>query len=427
VRAGDEVLEINGKPPLDILDYLMAGASARMNLLVQRGAQRLRLAVHAGGEAQPGLDFEEDVFDGIRRCNNRCLFCFLAQNAPGMRRSLYVRDDDYRLSFLHGNFITLTNMRDEDFSRVRDLRLSPLYVSVHAVDPAVRSRLFGNSDASSIRSDLERLAGDGISLHTQIVLCPGINDGAELDRTLEYLASLHPYVLSIALVPVGLTRFHKGGLAPVTRRDAEEILAAAEKHRRRLMRDYGGNIIYLSDELYQILDRPFPPHASYNDYPQWENGVGMCRLFIREYRLRRRFMPRNLGVRRRIALVTGVSFARVLGPIVEELGSVDGLDLNLIAVKNRFYGESVKVAGLLTGEDIIDALRGTMADKVLVPSTCLRNGEAFLDGVTLHGMSREIGVQVMPVVPRGGAFLEALFPRSLQSHGAAGLRRKKAQ
>jgi putative radical SAM enzyme (TIGR03279 family) len=334
------------------------------------------------------------VFDGVRSCQNRCGFCFVAQLPKGMRPALYVRDDDYRLSFLHGNFITLTNLRPQDRRRIARDHLSPLYVSVQATEPETRARLFGRDTLDPL-AEMRRLMRHGIEFHTQIVVCPGINDGPHLTRTVEDLAALHPGVQSIGVVPVGLTRHRRRqpDIAAVTPALAAEIAAQVARWQRAFRRRLGTRLVFASDEMYLRAGKPIPSRASYGELPQLGNGIGCVRLFLDDLK---RMRPADLRRPARVVLVTGAEAAEMVRALARKLEMGQNVQAQVCMVPNRFFGESVTTAGLLTGRDIVAALQRTGAgDVVIVPATAVREGEGFLDGVTVEELARAIGAPVL--------------------------------
>lgn len=410
IQPGDRLLSINGQPIRDLLDYYYIGTDPDPVLELEGPAGRRIIKVKKGYE-DLGLTFTPESFGGVRRCRNRCLFCFVDQLPPGLRSSLYVKDDDYRQSVLSGNYITLTNLDERDWQRIAELRLSPLYVSVHAVDPVLRSRLLGTPAAGSIREQLERLARTGVELHCQVVLCRNLNDGFRLGETLEYLGSLWPSVQSISVVPVGLTR-HRSHLYPLlsfdedsARRVLNQVSALQHLFRRKL----GSRLVYAADELYLMAGWAFPPDSDYEDYPQLENGVGMVRLFIDEWMSELENRRRRMDRGRKTVLVTGFNGERVLSPLIMRLRRQwPGANLEIVAVPNEFLGRSVTVSGLLAGKDILRALRPRLSRLrregagVLLPETALRDGSLFVDGFSMENLRKETGLEVIgsPAIAR---------------------------
>ena len=403
-RAGDRLLAINGHPLRDALDYQYWVEDDEIDVVLERDGERLCFCLPGG---QPlGVRFDDVIFDGIRTCQNRCLFCFLRGLPPGMRPGLYLRDDDYRLSAYVGNFVTLTNLREEDWARLKEQRLSPLYVSVHATEPTLRRRLLGNPNAPDVVPQLRRLANLDTRVHAQVVLCPGLNDGEQLDRTIGDLASLYPHVASVGVVPVGLTRHHLPN--PLLRRfsstEAERVVLQVRSWQREMRRQYGRGLVYASDEFYLLSGLPIPSGRAYDGYPQLANGIGMVRLlrdeWLRNRRRWRRVPPAARMSRASSApsatIACGLLAAPLLREIASELSDLRGERLDVVAVENRFFGGEVTVSGLLTGSDFQRALAGRDLGQVLVlPRTALdAEGRVFLDDLTPGDLSARLGVRI---------------------------------
>jgi putative radical SAM enzyme (TIGR03279 family) len=386
LRPGDRLLSINGHRLRDVLDVQFYGAEEVLELGVLRedGEQSLH-ALRAYGESL-GLDFAEPLFDGVRTCRNHCPFCFLTGLPRGLRRSLYVRDDDYRLSFLYGGFVTLSNLSPADWERLAEQHLSPLYVSVQATEPALRQRLLGGKPLPDILEQIERLGELGITVHAQVVICPGLNDQAALERTLSDLWGRNDTVESVALVPVGLTRYHPGGLRLVTPAEAGALLALADRWRRLGYREIGLRFVYPSDELYLLAGRPVPGAATYDGFPQLANGVGLLRQFLDDWGRTRRRLERcapPAGVAS-ATLVTATVMAPFLQDVAAGLSALLGLPCRAVGIVNRFLGEDVTVAGLLTAEDVAAQLAGQeLGQLVILPRSMFdAAGERTLDDWT---------------------------------------------
>jgi putative radical SAM enzyme (TIGR03279 family) len=396
LKPGDSVISVNGEEIHDVIDFRFFSADERLSLAVQKKSGSLiKLKVSKEPDDNLGLEFAPLR---IKRCRNKCIFCFVDQMPPGCRKTLYVKDDDFRASFLHGNFITLDALSESDWERIFRLRLSPLYISVHSTDAGLRASLLRNTKAPDILESLKRLASGGIKMHTQVVLCPGVNDKEHLKRTITDLAGLFPAVSSIAVVPVGITRFRKG-LFPLrifSRQEARAVLERIEPLARRFKKRFGTRLVFASDEFYIKANVQFPPPSFYEDFPQIENGVGLVATFMGE--VSRTRLPTKI-VPVRATVVTGVSFSKILSSILKRLKGMKGAVVRQVTVKNRFFGPSVTVTGLLTGGDILHALRGKrLGDMVLIPSSALKeDGDVFLDDMSVEELERQLKTKVSRV------------------------------
>ena len=396
LRPGDRLISINGHVLRDLIDYRYYGADEDIVLVIERDGNRHRLEIQRDYERGLGLEFAVPVFDGMRQCNNRCPFCFVKQMPKGMRPSLYLRDDDYRYSFLLGNFVTLTNLLEEDWRRIGEQRLSPLYVSVHATDPDVRRRILGNSEAPDILGQLSRLAQMGIQVHGQIVILPGTNDGQLLSRSIEDLAELWPTVRTLALVPVGLTRYHRGGGRLLRPEGAAGVLDMASTYIRSFRRRLGRTWLYPSDELFLLAGEPVPESPFYDDEAQRENGVGLVRMLLDDWQQAHGLARGGAGDAGRIILVCGTLIAPILRRMAAEMGDHAGIEVEVEPVVNRFFGESVTVSGLLTGQDVLSALAGRdLGQRVFLPRSMFdADGRLTLDDLTPEMVRRRLGVPV---------------------------------
>ena len=410
LRTGDRVLAINGVALRDAIDFQFHAADEVLRLDVEREGRRLPLRV-VRARADLGVELEPPRPGDIATCANKCVFCFIHQLPKGLRKSLYVKDDDYRLSFLHGNYITLTDLEEADFERIVEQRLSPLYVSVHATEPGLRHRLLGQPRRSAeILPRLERLAKAGIRVHAQIVLCPDLNDGPHLARTVAELAPLHPHVATTAVVPVGLTRHRERlpALRMLSPPEAAALVDTVDGWQRDFLSALGSRFVFLSDEIHLLAGRPLPAAAAYERFPVIEDGIGLVRRFEDSWRhsIARRRVRR---VVRDVTIVTGAMFAPRLAPLVAALEH--GHRARVVPVANDFFGHNIGVAGLLTGIDIQRnlALRGDLGDTVLVPAVTVRDGDGvFLDDLTPADLARDLGVTVKLVSPAPSALLDAL-------------------
>ena len=388
LRPGDELRAINGYRLRDVIDVRFYAAEEHLSLQVHRGGRAFTVEVGRQYDELLGLEFVYPTFDGIRRCNNRCEFCFVSQMPPGLRRSLYVKDDDYRYSFLFGNYVTLTNLDDSDWARIGEQHLSPLYVSVHATDPDLRRRVLHNPTAPDVMDQLRRIADLGAEVHTQIVVVPGLNDGAHLDRSVGDLAGLYPAVRSVSVVPVGLTRFHRGGCRVHTGAEMRVVFEQVAGWQARLRKQLGVNFAYLSDEWYLCLNEEVPAISAYDGLDLTENGVGLVRRFLEAARCGSEI--RNMKHESR-TLVTGMLFAPVLHSLTADYS------VQIVPVGNRFFGETVTVAGLLTGQDVVAQLRGRdLGDVVVLPAAMFGGPEGqSLDEMRPQEVGEALGREVV--------------------------------
>lgn len=401
VAAGSLLVSVNGRAVQDPLDLRFTETAGRVDLVWRDGNGQEHRARLEKPEDLP-LGLEVDALK-MRACNNRCAFCFAHQNARGMRRGLYFKDDDYRFSFLNGNFATLTNLSQADIDRIVEQRLHPLYISVHATDWALRNRILGNPQAPNILEQIAVFAAGCIHMHTQVVLCPGINDGDHLAKSLEDLARFHPFVETVALVPVGLTQYREKlpALKSPDPEYARSLLDWAEPWRRRFLRELGTRLAFPSDEFYLLAGRALPAGGTYEGYPQLGNGVGGSRKFLDEFRRLQRRLPLAVSPGRRLAAVTGMLAPSVLRDAVERLNQIGDLMVELIPVVNEFFGGSVTCAGLLTGTDILktlDGRRDRLGDAILIPSVALKeNEDIFLDDISLQDLASHLGLPALRV------------------------------
>ncbi len=411
IQAGDRLMKINGHPINDGLDYRFYVMEDHLQM-VFRSADDTRTRVITVEGEEPGLEFATYLMDKQHSCRNNCVFCFIDQMPPGMRESLYFKDDDSRLSFLFGNYITLTNLTEQEGQRIIDMHISPVNVSVHTTNPALRCRMMNNRFAGEALSWLKRFADAGLELNCQLVLCPGWNDGAELERSLDDLSALLPALSSVAAVPVGLTKY-RDGLTPLrlfTREEAEAVIDTMTAFGDRLLAEYGRRIVYPSDEWYLIAGRPLPPSPFYDEYPQLENGVGVLTLQKEEFlqALEEDHGDVQTG---KTVIATGTAAAPFIRELVDTAKArFAAIDCEVKAIRNDFFGETITVAGLVTGQDLIAQLRGVQAQRLLIPASMLRHdGDCFLDDVTVDEVEKTLHMRVVPVSVSGHALLEALI------------------
>jgi putative radical SAM enzyme (TIGR03279 family) len=401
IRPGDILVSINGRPVNDSFDYDYMSSDPEMDVVLARNGKQVNLSIDNPEEVDLGLEFENFLMDGPRHCANRCIFCFVDQMPPGMRESLYFKDDDERLSYLFGNYITLTNLNDDEIERIIEMNIQPVNISVHTVEPELRVSMMKNPKAGESLRYLYRLAEAGVSINCQIVLCRGINDGEHLRKSIEVLTGLWPSVRSVAVVPVGLTSFRKGlpHLEPYDRESSLEVLEIVEKADRECRRRYGCGIVYAADEFYLNAGRDVHGSRYYDGMPQIGNGVGMIASFREGFKseLRRQVKKGNLRPKKTL-LVTGEAAA----PMIRELaglacGKCPGLTCDIREVKNRFFGGNVTVSGLLTGKDVFEQVPDSAgADLVLLPGNMLRQeGDITLDGVSRDEISAHFGAETV--------------------------------
>ena len=420
LKVGDKILQVNGKTPLDIIDLSFLLAEEEIKLLIEHAdGEREIIEFEKDIDEELGAEFESAVFDGVRRCKNHCVFCFVDMIAPKMRKTLSIKDDDYRLSFLFGNFITLTNLTAKDFRRIKKYHLSPLFVSIHAMNPELRAKILRTPLGAKIQTQLDELEKSGVEYHTQVVLCKDLNDGAELDYTIAEILKRRPYAQSLAIVPVGVTKYRrdKFPLKQFDKESAAKVIAQVEKWQKKIRAESGRTFIYLGDEFYLLAEKDLPPVEFYDDFPQIENGIGMTRNFIDSMRNAKCVMRNGNAISNAqcdslmrnaqcvmrndfvVDVICGTSFAKVLKNLVDDMPNV-----RIIPVENKFFGSKVNVSGLLTGGDIINAIRNEElgirnVDLILIPATALKAGEEiFLDDVTVDDLRKIFApAKVLPI------------------------------
>ena len=418
ILSGDTLLSINGHEITDVLDYRFYLADETVILSLLRGEKPLSVTIEKEEYDDIGLSFETPLMDKKQSCRNKCVFCFIDQLPSGMRESLYFKDDDARLSFLHGNYITLTNLTDRDVDRILHMHFSPINVSVHTTNPELRVTMMKNPHAGEALSHLYRLAEGGVELHCQIVLCRGLNDGKELDRTMRDLAALYPAVSSVSVVPAGLTRHREGlyPLSPFTKEESAAVVDQVEAFGKACLEEHGSRLFFPSDELYLAAGRELPNEEFYEGYPQIENGVGMLTSLYTEFiswqnenEGKKLFLPRT------VSIATGVSAYPMMREIASEMErAFPRLSVKVYEIKNRFFGESITVAGLLTATDIIDQLQGKELGRALIlPADVLRSeGDLFLDDKTPKDVERALGVPLRFAENDGASLAAAILHRS---------------
>ena len=407
ICAGDDLLSIDTHPIRDILDYRFFLTEEKILLELKRDGEPFSVSIQKGRYDDIGLEFETFLMDQKRRCANKCIFCFIDQNPCGMRETVYFKDDDTRLSFLMGNYVTLTNVSREELERIVQMRLSPVNVSVHTTNPQLRVKMLGNPRAAQIMEQLKVLADGGIDINCQIVACRGINDGPELERTILDLEKLYPAVQSIAVVPAGLTR-HREGLTPLQpydRKSAEGILKIVEAYGKAYLDKYDLRLVYAADEFYLAAEKELPTEAEYDGYPQLDNGVGLLRCAREElldeirYRKQEGLWDQLPQTPHTITMLTGVAAFSYLREIADEImKALPFLTIRVKKVKNRFFGETVTVAGLLCGQDLVEAAKEEKPEILFIPAVSLRHErDLFLDDYSLDRLQTEVGCPVYPI------------------------------
>ncbi|MCI8422114.1 MAG: DUF512 domain-containing protein [Lawsonibacter sp.] len=415
IRPGERLTAINGHPIEDVLDYKFYSYDPQLELTLEspEGARRT-VRIRKGEGEDLGLDFETYLMDAARSCANRCVFCFVDQMPPGMRKSLYFKDDDARLSFLQGNYLTLTNLSPREVQRICDLRISPINISVHTTDRELRCKMLNNPRAGEGIDIMKRFHAHTITMNCQIVACPGLNDGPVLDKTLSDLADMFPAVNSISVVPVGVTKYRQGlyPLRTYDRDSAAALIGQVETFAARHLEEQGTRLAWCSDEFYLLAGRDLPPEEYFEDFTQLDNGVGMLTLLSGEFRRALDLMePEELAGATSFSIATGVSAApcleRLVGMARKKCGTIQG---SVYPIRNRFFGETITVAGLVTGGDLIGQLQGqSLGQRLLIPASMLRAGEnVFLDDVTTDDVEQALGVPVIPVPQDGYELLDAI-------------------
>jgi putative radical SAM enzyme (TIGR03279 family) len=400
IAAGDVVLSINGHPLRDPIDYRFYIAEDRVILNLRRGDQAHAVRLRKHPDQDLGLVLPELTLEDISECDNHCPFCFVTQLPKGMRPTLHIKDDDYRFSFLNASFVTMTNLTEDDWRRIGEQRLSPLYLSVHSTNPDLRRRLLGNKRAPDILEQIDRLIALGIEVHTQLVLCPGINDTDDLHSTTRHLLDRRPMLRTISAVPVGLTRVRTERTAssknPLRRFRADEalrVIRELQPYQKENVKQCGEPVVFLSDEFYLLANRRVPARSHYTDLSILDNGVGMVRMLLDAWRAMKRTLPTSLPAPRRLTLACGTLIAPILAPIAAELSSIPNLRVDLTPIENRLFGSEVTVSGLIVAADLLGQLVGKdLGDVVVLPRVMFdRAGEVTLDDFTRERISSELG------------------------------------
>lgn len=417
IAPGDALLEINGHKIEDIFDYQYYTQDEYIEVLVRKpSGEEWLLEIDKGYDEDLGITFENGLMDDYRSCHNKCIFCFIDQMPKGMRDTLYFKDDDSRLSFLQGNYVTLTNMSDEDVDRIILYNLSPINVSFQTTNPELRCKMLNNRFAGQALEKAWKLAQAGIIMNGQIVLCKGVNDGAELDRSIRDLSAYLPNLESVSVVPVGLSKYRDGlyPLEPFTKEDAQDVLRIIHGWQNKIYPEYGTHFVHASDEWYILAEEELPPEEQYDGYLQLENGVGMLRLLLDEFAeaMEEDRINSRQAHAKHITLATGRLAYRFIKQMAEQMEErYEGLQIDVIAIRNDFFGEMITVSGLLTGQDIMAQLKDRdLGEKLLLPQNVLKSGEpVFLDDYTLDDIEKALQVRIDIVKSSGRDFIEAIL------------------
>lgn len=416
IEAGDVLLSINGEKVIDVFDYRFLTAEEEILLEVMKpDGNILRVDIEKDESEDIGLGFENPLLDEEKSCHNKCIFCFIDQLPQGMRESLYYKDDDARLSFLFGNYITMTNMKQNEIDRIIRYRMSPVNVSVHTTNPDLRVKMLNNRFAGDILSKMKLLTDNGITLNAQIVLCRDINDGKELERTIKDLSSLMPMLNSISVVPVGITKFRDGlsVLRPFDKDSAVEVIAQVERWQQFFLEKTGGRRVFLADEWYLMSGTPLPSYTYYEDFPQIENGVGMAASLIEEFNIAIS-QEKSRRVNKTVSIATGVLVQSIISDIAKCAEKhFPGLKILVYPIENNFFGNTITVSGLLTGIDIKTQLTGKyLGDILLLPSNMFKAGtDIFLDDMSIEELTSSLNINIQKVNTDGAELLEQLLCR----------------
>ena len=416
ISAGDELLKINGKEIMDVLDFdfYMAEQNITMTFKCSDGKYK----VIKTNNTNCGLEFETYLMDKQHHCKNKCIFCFIDQLPKGLRPSLYFKDDDSRLSFLFGNYITLTNIFEHEIERIIEMHISPVNISVHTTNPELRVQMMKNKNAGESLKIIKRLADAGIQMNTQLVLCPGINDGNELRRSIEELSALYPSVQSIAAVPVGLTKFRDGleKLEPYNKETASEVIDIIEEYSQKFRKDFGTGLVYPADEFFIKAERDLPNEEYYDDYPQLDNGVGLVRSFYNDFLYELENCNDN-PINKKVTLATGADFYPYLYELCKKAEQKFGIEINVQKIINNFFGETITVSGLVTGQDIANQLKSQdLGEYLLLPNSMIsdytnhtENKNKFLDDMTVEELEETLNTKIILTSGDGGQLLRDIL------------------
>lgn len=422
IRIGDELISMNGVIIEDVLDYKYFEKDEELELLLYRPSanEEWEIFIEKEDFEELGVEFEEGLMDEYKSCHNKCVFCFIDQLPPNMRETMYFKDDDARLSFLQGNYITMTNMKEKDFNRVIAYRLSPMNLSIHTMNMELRKEMLHNKFAGNLIGYMDRLFDSNLHMNGQIVLCKGINDKEELVYSLDAMMNYLPFLQSVSIVPVGLSKYrdHLTKLEPFTKEDAIEIIELVERYQKKALEQHDTHFIHAADEFYFLAEREMPHSDTYDGYLQYENGVGMTRLLIDEFEESyTKCIPQDESVPtyNKITIVTGKLIEPTLLALSKKAGTIGTVMQNVIGIVNHFFGERITVSGLVTGSDIITQLKGLeLGDVVYIPRNMLKSDEEiFLDNVTLKQLEIELKCPVIPLPLKGNVLFEAMLGKEI--------------
>lgn len=392
-QKGDKIISINGEKPQDMIDYRYMMCCEEVDIELERTNGDIEIfEIEKDFDDDLGIVFESAVFDRIKPCTNHCIFCFVDQQPEGLRKSLYIKDDDYRLSYLQGTYITLTNLTAKDKERIQSLHLGPLYVSVHTTNPELRAKMLNNPKAANILEDLKWLKQADIPIHAQIVLCPGYNDGQELENTLKDFENFKSIIQSIAIVPVGITRFHKNNLKTLTPKNALHVIKQVEAFNTKLKK----HIAMASDEFFLKADYPIPDKKYYGNFAQLEDGVGAIRLLTDDFEKRKKKLPKSVKTPLNLTFAVAQSSVKIFKEITKTLNLIQNCHCEIVELKNDFFGSNVTVAGLITGNDLISQLKNKNIETLIIPSIMLRPFSCdFLDNITVEEVQKKLGCKIV--------------------------------
>ena len=402
-ESGDSIISINGKKPRDLIDFQILISEEILDIsILDKNKKIHNISIEKDQDANLGINFKDALFDSIKECNNNCPFCFIDQQPSGKRKSLYIKDDDYRLSFLYGSYLTLTNLQKEDWERISIQKLSPLFISVHSTDPKTREKLLKNKKAGEILNQIDWFENNSIQIHAQIVVCPDINDGLILEKSIFELAKFHKKncktVLSTAIVPVGLTKFRpeNDGLRPISKEYAKKTIKQVEKIQKSLQDSLGTRFCWLSDEWYLIAGIELPSYKTYENMPQESNGVGSIRSFLKTLKIKTNSLPKRVKKQRKVSWIVGKLVYEALIPIVKKLNNIEGLTIKLYGLPSVYWGQEQVVTGLLTGEDLIYGLQNKdLGEEIFIPSIMLKlNSDLFLDDKNITEVEIELDTNI---------------------------------